>query len=257
MELAIESLAIRALRLPHHIVIYYGSGGNSKGGRSRLRDRAFGDMRKWVAPQCFDCTTKEEFRKQAFEFYRALLCTVRESDRFVIEGKLLKTWTAGEPIAGRLPYGHRTEMLSWEFTGKFWEMNVADTPISPSINERGFSRRIIGIEKDGRFTSRPEEIDCARKIFEADEQLEDRIDSGDAVWCYFRQYLFPFAIKHTAQSARDLIMRPGKGVQEQTSKLMHILGRVDGPATCMKCDQEDAHAEETAVLKLRHENGKI
>ena len=139
MELAIESLAIRALRLPHHIVIYYGSGGNSKGGMSRLRDRAFGDMRKWVAPQCFGGTTKEEFRKQAFEFYRALLCTVRESDRFVIEEKLLKTWTTGGPIAGRLPVGHRTEMISWEYAGNFWEMNVSNTPISPQL-EKGDSQ---------------------------------------------------------------------------------------------------------------------
>ena len=46
LEFAIESLALRGMRLPHHCVIYYGKGGNSKGARSRLCARAFGEGHK-------------------------------------------------------------------------------------------------------------------------------------------------------------------------------------------------------------------
>ena len=65
---------------------------------------------------------------------------------------MLETWTSEEPIAGSPPDGRRTEMLSWEYTGKFWEMDVPNAPIFPSIREGGPSRRIIGIGKDGIYT---------------------------------------------------------------------------------------------------------
>ena len=79
LEFAIESLAMRGIRIPHHCVIYYGVGGNAKGARSRLRHRAFGDGHKWVSPSVFDKGVRDEFRKQGHEFYGALLCTIREA----------------------------------------------------------------------------------------------------------------------------------------------------------------------------------
>ena len=64
LECAIESLAIRGHTLPHHMVFYFGSGGNSKGARSALRDKTFGAAHAWVSPSVFDVKLKDEFRKQ-------------------------------------------------------------------------------------------------------------------------------------------------------------------------------------------------
>lgn len=96
VEFAIESLAMRGLRLPHHCVIYYGKGGNSKGARSRLRAKCFAAGRKWVSPGVFDKAVRDEFRKQGREFYGATLCTIREADEFDFDEKVFRAWSAGE-----------------------------------------------------------------------------------------------------------------------------------------------------------------
>eukprot|EP00974_Lingulodinium_polyedra_P051535 4957978-Lingulodinium_polyedra.AAC.1 len=63
LEFAIETLATLGMRLPHHIVVYYGVGGHAKGARSRLRAKVYGDAHKWVPPSVFDKALKDEFRK--------------------------------------------------------------------------------------------------------------------------------------------------------------------------------------------------
>ena len=171
------------MRLPHHIAIYFGIGGNSKGARSNLRAKVFGTLHKWVFPGVFDRSVKEAFRIQGAEFHGASFCTIREADGFELDEKKSCSWTAGEPLACRLPYAVHTPMLSWEKTAKFWEMNRAKTPKIPSVSERSFQRRIIGIEKSCTFTVDGQEEDAASKVFKSDPNLEDMLDSGDAVWC--------------------------------------------------------------------------
>ena len=51
-------------------------------------------------------------------------------------------------------------------------------------------RRIIGIDKDATYMTNPAAVAAASKVFLADDTLEEIIDSGDAVWCDLRQYLF-------------------------------------------------------------------
>jgi hypothetical protein len=147
LEFSIESLSSLGKRLPHHIIVYFGEGGNSKGARSRLRARAFADGHRWVSPTVFDKAVKDEFRKQGHEFYGAMMCTIREADNFDFDEKIFRAWTAGEGIGCRLPHAVHTPMLEWPCTGKFWEMNVHKTPKIASIGERSMSRRFIGIEK--------------------------------------------------------------------------------------------------------------
>ena len=172
LEFSIESLAMRGLRLPHHCVIYYGQGGNSKGARSRLRARAFAGGHKWVSPSVFDKSVRDEFRKQGHEFYGAMLCTLREADQFDFDEKVFRAWTAGEGVACRLPHAVHTPMLEWPRTGKFWEINVTKTPRIESIQETSFKRRLIGIEKNATFTTNPANVNAPAKIFEADDVEE-------------------------------------------------------------------------------------
>lgn len=230
LEFSVETLATLGLRLPHHLIVYFGSGGNAKGARSRLRARAYGSAHKWVPPAVFDRSLKDEFRKVGTEFYGALFCTIREGDGFDVDEKALRAWTAGEGIGCRLPHAVHTPMLEWPCTGKAWEMNPKNTPRIPSINEKSMSRRIIGIEKDAQFTTKSENVDPAKKIFEADPDLEDKIESGDAVWCYNRLYFFPWRRKpeNNAASARRRITSLTPSLQKQTDKLLQILAENQG-----------------------------
>ena len=222
LEFGVESLAVRGLWLPHHCIVYFGGGGNAKGARSRLRARCYGTGHKWVPPQVFDKAVRDEFRKQGAEFYGAMLCTIREADAFDFDEKVFRSWSAGEGLGCRLPHAVHTPLLDWMTCGKFWEMNPLSTPRMPSIVERSMRRRFIGIEKVCLFTTDPSEVDCGAKVFEAEEDLESKIESGDAVWCYFRNYLIPWQQDHTPEDARRLITRLAPSLQESTRKLHQI-----------------------------------
>jgi hypothetical protein len=82
-------------------------------------------------------------------------------------------------------------MLEWPATGKFWEMNVTKTPKISSVRERSFARRLIGIRKSATRTIDKDLVDASSKVFEADDDLEDKLDAGAAVWCYVRMYSIP------------------------------------------------------------------
>ena len=84
-------------------------------------------------------------------------------------------------------------MLSWEKTAKFWEMNRAKTPKIPSVSERSFQRRIIGIEKSCTFTVDGQEEDAASKVFKSDPNLEDMLDSGGCSLVLFAHVLVSVA----------------------------------------------------------------
>ena len=235
LEFAIESLAMRGLRIPHHCVIYFGKGGNSKGARSRLRAKAHATGHKWVSPSVFDKAVKDEFRMQGHEFYGAVLCTIREADAFEFDEKVFRAWTAGEGNACRLPHAVHTPMLEWPTTGKFWEMNVTKTLKIASIREKSFTRRLIGVKKEATYTTDENAVDAPSKIFQADDDLETKLDSGDAVWCYYRLYLNPWLKKNTPAQARRIISHLSPSLQSQTDELIEILasnqGFVSGEAT--------------------------
>ena len=155
LECAIESLALRGRVLPHHILIYYGHGGNSKGARSNLRAKVFGAGHAWVSPSVFDLKLRDEFRKQGHEFVGAMFCTIREADAFDLDEKVFKCWTAGEGVQCRLPYAVHTPSLFWPSTGKFWEMNLKATPRIRSVQETSFTRRLLAIEKKASQATSP------------------------------------------------------------------------------------------------------
>jgi hypothetical protein len=223
LEMAIESLALFGKPLPHHLVFYYGSGGNSKGARSKLRANTFGSGHAWVSPSVFDMALRDEFRKQGTDFYGAMLCTLREADGFELDEKIFRAWTAGEGVGCRLPHGVHTPMLAWPTTGKFWEINTQNTPVIRSLKENSFTRRLIGIEKRAVFTSREEEVDPTKLVFLADPDLETKLDAADAVYCYLRSYLFPFIKEHSEADAKTLIMKPTPQIQADTKKLLQIM----------------------------------
>ena len=180
------------------------------------------------APSVFDKSVGDEFRKQGHEFYGAMLCTLREADQFDFDEKVFRAWTAGEGVACRLPHAVHTPMLEWPRTGKFWEINVTKTPRIESIQETSFKRRLIGIEKNATFTTNPANVNAPAKIFEADDDLEERIESGDAVWCYFRLYLFPWQKRNTATQAKRRITALSMSLRSQADKLIQILSENQG-----------------------------
>jgi hypothetical protein len=153
LEFAVETLALFGKRLPHHQVVYFGTGGNSKGARTKLRARAFGTGHQFVSTSVFDKRKDDEFRKQGPEFYGAILCTIQEGDEFDVDEKVWRGWTAGDPLRVRLPHATHTPALDWETAGKFWELNPKKPPKFPSITETSNRRRIKGVEKDQSFTS--------------------------------------------------------------------------------------------------------
>ena len=83
-------------------------------------------------------------------------------------------------------------MLEWPACGKFWEMNVTQTPRITSISERSFTRRLIGIRKSATYTTDVDKVDAGSMVFEADDDVEEKLEAGDAVWCYYRKYLIPW-----------------------------------------------------------------
>ena len=85
--------------------------------------------------------------------------------------------------------------------------------------------RFKGIEKVTQITNNPEEVDVKNNIFLADPNIEDKMDSGDAVWCYFRRHFWPWRRKHTEAQARDIIMNLTPGLQAQTDKLIRIIAQ--------------------------------
>ena len=257
VEFAIESLAAFGLSIPHHIVFYFGGGGNSKGARSKLRAAVWGNGHQWVSPGCFDVALKDEFRKQGPEIFGAMLCTLQESGSFDLDDKIFSAWTAGEGIRCRLPHAVHTPALAWPSTGKFWEINVKKTFRSKFITEASMYRRIIGIEKDATFTVDQEKMDADLKSFEAVPDLEERIASGDAVWCYLRKYFFPWYRKNDAAHARDRITRLTPSLQQQKDKLMRILiaHGTDNSENCSPqnvLESEGSMSVEFGMLKRCH-----
>ena len=62
----------------------------------------------------------------------------------------------------------------------------------------------------------------------ADPTLEDRVDTGDAVWCYFRLFLFPWQQVNNEERSRAVIMSPGPSIKAATEKLIKILKHTTG-----------------------------
>ena len=124
LELAIERLALMGKRIPHHMVIYFGAGGKSKGARSKLRSNVFGRGHQFISSSVLGAALKEEFRKQGSDFYGASLLTIQEADALVVGEKAFRAFSAGEGIACRLPRATHSPLLSWAKTGKFWGINV-------------------------------------------------------------------------------------------------------------------------------------
>ena len=183
----------------------------------------FGSAHSWMSPTVFDLKLRDEFRKQGHEFVGAMFCTVREADAFDLDEKVFKCWTAGEGVACRLPFAVHTPMLTWPSTGKFWEMNLKATPRIRSVDETSFTRRLLAVGKQATFTSDVSKVDCGNLVFEADGRVEERLDSGDAVWCYLRHILLPWQRQHSEEEARRMIMDPAPRIRADTSRLLQIL----------------------------------
>ena len=98
LEFSVETLATLGMRVPHHIIVHYGTGGNAKGARSRLRSRVYGDGHKWVPPSVFDKGLRDEFRNQGHGFDGAMFRTIREGHESDSNEKVFRVWTAGEGI---------------------------------------------------------------------------------------------------------------------------------------------------------------
>ena len=90
-----------------------------------------------------------------------------------------------------------------------------------------------------------EKVDCGLKVFKADPQAERMLASGDTVWCYFRQYLFPWIQKNSKESAYCKIMSLAPGLRESTNKFIRIVRENQGMHV-----HEDSPQGSIAVLPL-------
>ena len=85
IEFSIELLSICGKVMPHRQVFYFGGGGNSKGSKTRIRDKCYGDAHQYISPDIIDCGKDDEFRKQGPGFHSAKLTTMQEGGRFRVD----------------------------------------------------------------------------------------------------------------------------------------------------------------------------
>ena len=119
-DLAQESLLLSGTypKLPHVLIIYIGCGENGKSARNELRMSVLGPNNGAHVDASL-LFKKEEFRISAGEHVDKMFWLIDETMSGEIDGSILKNLIGRSPILVRPPYGKRSEMISWDRCG-FW-----------------------------------------------------------------------------------------------------------------------------------------
>ena len=84
-----------------------------------------------------------------------------------------------------------TKYDHWSYAGKVWCLNVGDIPHLPTAEEICHARRFRCTFMRSHFTCNGAEVAAERKILRADPGAKAFMSSGEAVWCFYRDFLFP------------------------------------------------------------------
>lgn len=74
------------------------------------------------------------------------------------------------------------------------------------------------MEKRATFASDAAKVDALNLVFCVDGNMEDELNTGDAVWCYLWTILLPWQRDHTEEDARDLMLLPRLRIVAETQK---------------------------------------
>ena len=106
-------------------------------------------------------------------------------------------------------------------------MNSGDTPRVPTAEEVSHQRRFRCTYMRSTFTTLEEEVDIPNKVFQADPGAKSFMSSGEAVWCFFQDFLFPHLRASGVQRCSDNLeyMKKGTSMHKDTHWLLRKMNR--------------------------------
>ena len=136
--------------------------------------------------------TEREFQQQGSNFIQCCYLVFDECRREqgLIED-LVKVFVGGGWLPLRRNHEAETKYAHWAFAGKAWCLNVGDIPYLPTSQEISHARRFRCTFMRSHFTSNVADVDPDRKVFKADPSAKVFMASGEAVWCFYHDFLFP------------------------------------------------------------------
>lgn len=242
-DMALEVLALHGKSVPPVILVYRGPRGDGKSTRTLLRDSFYGDAHCHLSPSCF--TVPEEFRKQGGQVAFARFVTMQECQggMELIED-IFKKFISGEKLGCRPNYGASTTYYSWEFTAKFWEMNLLTPSIKGDPAEIGdlesWVRRIFVGRMMGSYITNTDDVNVEDKVFLSDPELRAFLTSEEAKAVYARHFLMPFIRRYSEQDKmangglRPWTPAPSTPVQEEAPRSIEAPWSVEQEQTCVR-----------------------
>ena len=158
---------------------------------------------------CAPCTmlqTEREFQQQGANFIQRCYMVFDECRREqgLVED-LVKVFVGGGWLPLRRNHEAETKYGHWSYAGKVWCLNVGDIPHLPTAEEISHARRFRRTFMRSHFTSNGAEVAAERKIFRADPGAKAFMSSGEAVWCFYHDFLFPHLQKFGVQTCSNAL----------------------------------------------------
>ncbi|CAE6948302.1 unnamed protein product [Symbiodinium sp. CCMP2456] len=187
--------------------------------------------------------TEREFQQQGSNFIQCCYLVFDECRREqgLIED-LVKVFVGGGWLPLRRNHEPETKYGHWAFAGKAWCLNVGDIPYLPTSQEISHARRFRCTFMRSHFTSNAADVDPDRKIFKADPSAKIFMASGEAVWCFYNDFLFPHLRKfgiHACSNALEY----GTGSASTAKDSEWLLKRMNRSTDA--CCPEDLESQDT------------
>ena len=185
---------------------------------------------------CAPCSmlqTEREFQQQGLNFIHCSFMVFDESkrDQGIVEDQV-KLFVGGGRMPLRRNHEADTKYAQWAFTGKVWNMNIGDVPYVPTAEERSHARRYRCTFMRSKFTNDASEVNVPEKIFPADPNAKAFMSSGEAVWCFYHDLLFPHIKTFGALACSDSLefVKADSQVAKDTAWLLQRMTRACGDA---------------------------
>ncbi|CAJ1445064.1 unnamed protein product [Effrenium voratum] len=220
-------LVVAGVRQPDVLHIVTGQGHDGK-------TLIFVDHMRAVFGSGFGCApcamlqTEREFQQQGLNFIHCGYMVFDESkrDQGIVEDQV-KLYVGGGRIPLRRNHEAETKYAQWSCTAKVWNMNVGDIPFVPTAEERSHARRYRCTFMRSKFTNDVGEINFSEKTFMADPNAKAFMASGEAVWCFYNDFLFPHMQKYGALVCSDNLefTKQGSSTAKDTAWLLRRMMR--------------------------------
>ena len=221
------ALVVARVRQPDILHIVVGCGHDGK-------TLIFVDHLQAVFGSAFSCApcgmlqSEREFQVQGANFIHAAFLTFDECKRDSgIMEDIVKVFVGGGWLPLRRNHEAETRYGHWACTGKVWAMNSGDIPRVPTAEEVSHQRRFRCTYMRSTFTALEEEVDIPNKVFHADPGAKSFMSSGEAVWCFFQDFLFPHLRANGVPTCSDNLeyMRKGTSMHKDTHWLLRKMNR--------------------------------